>query len=61
MQRGKYPFLNAPRCGAKARKGAACQAPAVLGKKRCRMHGGSKGSSAPLGSRNALTHGLHYT
>lgn len=58
MQRESYPFLNSPRCGAKTRKGTACQAPAVLGKKRCRMHGGSKGSGAPLGSSNALKHGF---
>ena len=32
--------LNAPRCGAKTRKGAPCKGPAVRGKKRCRMHGG---------------------
>lgn len=59
MQREKYPFLNSPRCGAKTRKGTACQAPAVLGKKRCRMHGGAKGSGAPIGSQNALKHGFN--
>jgi len=58
MQRDNYPFLNSPRCGAKTRKGTACQAPAVLGKKRCRMHGGSKGSGAPWRSSNALKHGF---
>ena len=60
MQREKYPFLNSPRCGAKTRRGAGCQAPAVLGKKRCRMHGGSKGSGAQRGNQNALKHG-NYT
>jgi len=30
---------------------------AVRGKKRCRMHGGAKGSGAPKGNRNALQHG----
>ncbi|MDX1902275.1 MAG: HGGxSTG domain-containing protein [Gammaproteobacteria bacterium] len=60
MQREKYPFLNSPRCGAKTRKGTACQAPAVLEKKRCRMHGGSKGSGARRGNQNALKHG-NYT
>lgn len=59
MQREKYPFLNSPRCGAKTRKDTACQAPAVLGKKRCRMHGGTKGSGAPIGSQNALKHGFN--
>jgi hypothetical protein len=33
--------LNAPRCGAKTRKGTPCKGPAVRGKKRCRMHGGT--------------------
>jgi hypothetical protein len=28
--------------------------------KRCRMHGGSAGSGAPRGNKNALKHG-HYT
>jgi glucans biosynthesis protein len=31
----------------------------VLGKKRCRMHGGAAGSGAPRGNRNAQKHGLH--
>jgi hypothetical protein len=59
MQRENYPFLNSPRCGAKTRKGMSCQAPAVLGKKRCRMHGGSKRSGAPVGSQNAIKQGFH--
>jgi hypothetical protein len=50
---------TSPRCGAKTRKGTACQAPAVAGKKRCRMHGGAKGSGAPKGNQNALKHGLY--
>lgn len=47
----------APRCGAKTRRGSACMAPAVKGKKRCRMHGGAKGSGAQPGNRNAWKHG----
>lgn len=47
------------RCGAKTRKGTPCLAPAVQGKARCRMHGGAKGSGAPLGNQNALKHGAH--
>lgn len=47
-----------PRCGAKTRKGSPCQAPAVAGKKRCRMHGGAAGSGAPKGNQNALKHGM---
>ncbi len=30
----------APRCGARTRSGCPCQAPAIRGKRRCRMHGG---------------------
>ena len=46
------------RCGAKTRKGTPCEAPAIAGKARCRMHGG-KGSGAPLGNTNALKDGLY--
>src|SRR4051794_1359011 len=42
----------APRCGAKTRRGSSCQSPAVNGRKRCRMHGGAKGSGAPKGQTN---------
>ncbi len=58
-QRNTGPMLESPRCGAKTRSGRACSSPAVRGKKRCRMHGGAKGSGAPLGNRNALKHGLY--
>ena len=51
------PMLNSPRCGAKTRKGVSCRAPAVAEKKRCRMHGGAKGSGAPRGNSNAVKHG----
>jgi glucans biosynthesis protein len=45
--------LNAaPRCGARTRAGGSCRAPAVKGKRRCRMHGGAAGSGAPRGERN---------
>lgn len=43
---------KAPRCGAKARTrgGLPCQAPAIAGKLRCRMHGGvSTGPRTPEG------------
>ncbi|WP_397416032.1 HGGxSTG domain-containing protein [Phenylobacterium sp.] len=46
------------RCGARTRKGSTCQAPAVSGKKRCRMHGGATGSGAPKGNTNALKNGM---
>lgn len=48
-----------PRCGATTRAGSSCRSPAVSGKQRCRMHGGAKGSGAPLSNQNALTHGLY--
>jgi hypothetical protein len=35
-----YPMHCAARCGAKTRKGTPCEAPAIRGKARCRMHGG---------------------
>ena len=50
---------GSPRCGAKTRKGLTCQAPAVVGRKRCRMHGGAVGSGAPKGNQNAFKHGMH--
>ena len=52
-------MLTSPRCGAKTRSGKPCRAPAVAGKKRCRMHGGAEGSGAPVGNQNALKHGLY--
>lgn len=33
-------FLAAPRCGARTRRGTACQCPALRGRRRCRLHGG---------------------
>ena len=59
-KRNTGPMLNSLRCGAKTRRGTPCQAPAVRGKNRCRMHGGAKGSGAPKGNKNALKYG-HYT
>ena len=41
-----------PRCGAKTRSGKPCRAPAVSGRRRCRMHGGAPGSGGPTGKRN---------
>jgi len=56
-KRNTTPMLTSPRCGAKTRQGTGCRSPAVRGKKRCRMHGGAKGSGAPKGNQNALKHG----
>jgi len=50
---------NITKCSAKTRRGTLCQTPPVTGKKRCRMHGGAKGSGAPKGSQNAFKHGRY--
>jgi hypothetical protein len=54
-----YKMHTSPRCGARTRKGTPCRAPAVRGKRRCRMHGGAVGSGAPKGNRNAVKHGFY--
>lgn len=56
--RNTGPMLASPRCGAKTRSDGLCRSPAVRGRKRCRMHGGAKGSGAPMANRNAWKHGL---
>lgn len=56
--RNVLPMQAAQRCGARTRAGTACCAPAVVGGKRCRMHGG-KGSGAPKDNQNARKHGLY--
>ena len=58
-KRNTAPMLASPRCGAKTRAGTGCRSPAVKGKRRCRMHGGAKGSGAPKGNQNALKHGTY--
>jgi glucans biosynthesis protein len=51
---------NAARCGAKTRAGKPCRSPSVAGKRRCRTHGGAKGSGGPKGARNGnYKHGRH--
>jgi hypothetical protein len=57
--RNTLEMRRSPRCGAKTRQGTPCRAPAVAGKKRCRMHGGATGSGAPSNNQNALKHGLY--
>lgn len=56
-----YAFNNAPRCGAKSRRnnGRPCRAPAVRGKRVCRMHGGGKGSGGQRANQNRLVHGRY--
>ena len=56
--RNTGPMLASPRCGAKTRSGGACRSPAVHGRRRCRMHGGARGSGAPKANQNARKHGL---
>jgi uncharacterized protein YjcR len=56
--RNTGPMRTSRRCGAKTRGAEACRAPAVRGKRRCRMHGGATQSGAPRGNRNAHKHGL---
>jgi hypothetical protein len=57
--RNTTAMRESPRCGARTRSGLPCRAPAVTGKKRCRMHGGTAGSGAPRGNQNALKHGRY--
>lgn len=49
----------APRCLAKTRRATLCQSPSVRGKKRCRIHGGAKGSGGQKGNQNAFKHGKY--
>lgn len=55
-----YAFDNAPRCGARTKhnNGKPCRCPAVKGARRCRIHGGAKGSGGQKNNQNALKHGL---
>ena len=51
-RRGNPNLHLAPRCGARTRAGCPCQAPAIRGKRRCRMHGGrSTGPRTPEGKQ----------
>ena len=52
-KRNTGPMRKSPRCGATTRRETACEAPAVNGSQRCRMHGGNGRSGAPHGNRNA--------
>lgn len=46
-------------CGAKTRSGTPCTDQAEEGKRRCRIHGGAKGSGGQLGNKNAFKHGYY--
>jgi hypothetical protein len=50
----------APRCGARTRSGTPCQAPAIRGKERCRLHGG-RSPGAPKGEMNGNYRHGRYT
>lgn len=53
-------MAGARRCGAKTRAGHPCRQAAVRDSRRCRMHGGAKGSGGPPGERNGrFKHGLY--
>jgi glucans biosynthesis protein len=53
-------LAKARRCGAKTRAGHPCRQAAVKERRRCRMHGGAKGSGGPWGNRNGnFKHGLY--
>ena len=58
MPRTIYSASSAPRCQAKTRQGTLCQQPAIHGKRRCRMHGGTN-PGAPRGNQHALKHGRY--
>jgi hypothetical protein len=58
-KRNTGPMLASKRCLAQTRSGGLCNAPAVGGRSRCRMHGGARGSGAPQGNQNALKHGVY--
>src|SRR5262249_41860176 len=49
----RWNFAHAPKCGAKNRRGTPCQAPAMRGRRRCRLHGGkSTGPKTQAGIRS---------
>jgi glucans biosynthesis protein len=54
-------LASAARCGAKTRSGKPCRSAAVAGRRRCRMHGGAKGSGGPKGARNGNYRHGRYT
>ena len=55
------PEWQSIRCGARTRRGTACQKPPLRGKKRCRLHGGlSSGQKTAEGrAKIAQTHFKH--
>jgi hypothetical protein len=54
-QPGALTCARHARCGARTRNGTPCQSPAVREKRRCRMHGGARGSGHLLASGTEIT------
>lgn len=52
MNRAPRLLTDATLCQARNRAGKPCRCPAMKGKARCRLHGGARGSGAPMGERN---------
>ena len=61
MDRLPQLLTNAPLCQARNRAGNPCRCPAIRGKKRCKRHGGAKGSGAPPAERNGMWRHGSYT
>lgn len=47
----------AQRCGARTRGGSPCRKYPIRRRRRCRLHGGARGTGARAGNSNALKHG----
>lgn len=45
-------------CGAKTRGGGLCKKSPLIGKKRCKLHGGAS-TGSPSSATNAITHGFY--
>lgn len=45
-------------CGAKTRSGEPCKNSPLIGKKRCKLHGG-KSTGSPSSATNAIKHGIY--
>jgi len=52
---------QAQRCGARTRGGSPCRKYPIRQRRRCRLHGGARGTGARPGNRNALKHGRTTT
>jgi hypothetical protein len=57
--REKEIQLGRPICGARTAVGAPCTLGSDHPSGRCAFHGGHHDAGAPVGNRNAMTHGLY--